>query len=35
MEVKYDKAKREKTLKERGLDFARAVEVFDGTHFAG
>ena len=35
MEVQYDKAKREKTLKERGLDFARAVEVFDGIHFTG
>jgi uncharacterized DUF497 family protein len=35
MEVQFDKAKREKTLQERGLDFARAVEVFGGTHFTG
>ena len=35
MAVQFHKAKREKTLQERGLDFARAVEVFGGTHFTG
>lgn len=29
MEIEYDEAKRLKTLAERGLDFARAQEVFD------
>lgn len=27
--------KRDKTLLERGLDFARAIEIFDGVHFTG
>ena len=27
--------KRDKALKERGLDFARVVEVFNGHHFTG
>ncbi|NVI83099.1 BrnT family toxin [Janthinobacterium sp. BJB401] len=30
MRITFDAAKREKTLRERGLDFARAHEVFDG-----
>jgi uncharacterized DUF497 family protein len=32
MEITFDRAKREKTLKERGLDFAGAKEVFAGRH---
>ena len=35
MKLEFDQAKRKKTLQERGLDFARAVEVFDGIHFTG
>ena len=30
MEVTFDPSKREKTLRERGLDFAAAGEVFEG-----
>jgi len=30
MKVEYDEAKRSRTLEERGLDMARAIEVFDG-----
>lgn len=30
MKIKFDQAKRDKTLQERGLDFARAKEVFSG-----
>jgi uncharacterized DUF497 family protein len=30
MKITFDAVKREKTLRERGLDFARAREVFDG-----
>jgi uncharacterized DUF497 family protein len=30
MEITFDPAKREKTLRERGLDFADAGEVFSG-----
>lgn len=30
MQIEFDPDKRAKTLKERGLDFARAGEVFDG-----
>ncbi len=30
MRITFDAAKREKTLEERGLDFARAREVFGG-----
>ncbi|MBW3510734.1 MULTISPECIES: BrnT family toxin [Janthinobacterium] len=30
MRITFDAAKREKTLRERGLDFARARVVFDG-----
>jgi uncharacterized DUF497 family protein len=35
MEIEFDSAKREKNLAERGLDFARAAEVFSGMHFTG
>ena len=35
MKIEFDQAKRKKTLQERGLDFSRAVEVFDGLHFTG
>ncbi|CAK8712411.1 BrnT family toxin [Candidatus Electronema aureum] len=30
MQIEFDPAKRDKTLQERGLDFARANEVFAG-----
>ncbi|MEX3956124.1 BrnT family toxin [Trinickia sp. EG282A] len=33
MEIEFDANKRDKTLTERGLDFARAAEVFAGHHF--
>ena len=32
MKVIFDKAKRERTLRQRGLDFADAAEVFEGLH---
>ena len=35
MEIEFDADKREKTLAERGLDFAQAGEVFAGKHFTG
>jgi uncharacterized DUF497 family protein len=35
MKLEFDQAKRGKTLKERDLNFARAVEVFDDIHFTG
>ena len=35
MNLEFDQDKRDKTLLERGLDFARAVEVFEGNHFTG
>ena len=35
MNLKFDQDKRDKTLQERGLDFARAAEVFAGIHFTG
>ena len=35
MNFEFDQVKRDKTLLERGLDFARAVEVFGGLHFTG
>jgi len=35
MQIEFDSAKRDKTLAERGLDFARAAEVFAGIHFTG
>jgi hypothetical protein len=33
MKITFDPAKRDVTLKERGLDFARAGEIFAGHHF--
>ena len=33
MQIEFDTDKRDKTLAERGLDFARAGEVFAGRHF--
>jgi uncharacterized DUF497 family protein len=33
MNVEFDPVKRDKTMAERGLDFARAGEVFAGRHF--
>jgi len=33
MVVDFDPQKRNRTLAERGLDFARAAEVFAGRHF--
>ncbi len=35
MELEFDPDKRNKTLLERGLDFARAQEVFEGVHLTG
>ena len=35
MNLEFDQVKSDKTLLERGLDFARAVEVFDNLHFTG
>ena len=32
MRITFDRAKRERTLQERGLDFRQATEVFDGPH---
>lgn len=33
MEISFDDEKRRQTLERRGLDFARAGEIFDGTEF--
>lgn len=33
MKIEFDPGKRDKPLAERGLDFARADEVFAGRHF--
>lgn len=33
MKLEFDPAKRDKTLLERGLDFACAADVFAGHHF--
>lgn len=33
MHIEFDADKHEKTLAERGVDFARASEVFAGRHF--
>lgn len=33
MRIEFDSRKRARTLTERGLDFARAAEVFAGKHF--
>ena len=35
VKIEFDACKRDKTLEERGLDFARAHEVFEGRHFTG
>ena len=35
MQIEFDSAKRNKNLVERGLDFARAGEVFKSLHFTG
>jgi hypothetical protein len=34
MQITFDPAKRDKILLERGLDFARAPEVFASRHFS-
>ncbi len=34
MKITFDPAKRERTLLERGLDFARAPEIFASRHFS-
>ena len=31
--IEYDEQKRQTTLKQRGLDFAHADEVFQGVHY--
>lgn len=33
MLIEFDAEKRDKTMNERGLDFARAAEIFAGRHF--
>ena len=33
MEIHFDQEKRKITFLERGLDFARALEIFEGLHF--
>ena len=33
MKIEFDPNKQNATLVERGLDFARAIEVFEGVHF--
>ena len=33
MDIEFDPDKRDKTMTERGIDFARAEEVFAGRHF--
>ncbi len=35
VKIEFDVTKRDKTFEERGLDFARAGEVFAGRHFTG
>lgn len=35
VKIEFDACKRDKTLEERGLDFARAGDVFEGRHFTG
>jgi len=32
MQIEFDPDKRDQTLAQRGLDFALALEVFDGVH---
>ncbi|MCW5626104.1 MAG: BrnT family toxin [Burkholderiales bacterium] len=33
MKIEFDQEKRDITLAERGLDFARAIEIFQDRHF--
>lgn len=33
MDIEFDPDKRDKTMAERGIDFARAAEFFTGRHF--
>lgn len=33
MQIEFDRYKRDRTLAERGLDFARATEAFAGHHY--
>ncbi len=33
MEISFDPAKRERNLRERGIDFLDAAEVFDGPNY--
>ncbi|MFY9137560.1 BrnT family toxin [Zwartia sp.] len=33
MEIQFDQEKQKITFLERGLDFARALEIFEGLHF--
>jgi uncharacterized DUF497 family protein len=33
MEITFDPVKRDKTLRERKLDFLRAVEIFEGPNY--
>ena len=35
MNLEFNKIKQDKTFHERGLDFARANEIFVGFHFTG
>lgn len=35
VKIEFDASKRDITLDQRGLDFARAAEVFEGRHFTG
>jgi hypothetical protein len=35
MQITFDSAKRDKTLTERGVDFADAATIFAGHHFTG
>ncbi len=35
VKIEFDVTKRDKTFEERGMDFARAGEVFAGRHFTG
>lgn len=32
MDIEYDEAKAAKTLEERGIDFSKAAQVFEGKH---
>ena len=35
VKLEFDATQRDTTLKDRGLDFARAGDVFEGNHFTG